>query len=155
MIKYLSKYLVAFILTAVIFLTGVMVAINTEKVFGTVEFVSSGSRATSTYYATVSKAGGSVLLKGRTSAVPGGGTLSGVLENLIVMGGSKTGTVSFYDATTSDVTLRLGQRATTSIILAEFPGGIASTTFEMNMEFKTGLLMVVTGIPATSTVTWK
>lgn len=157
--KDFIKVLAFMVVGGAMFMAAIFLVEKTRFASATVDNTSAGSEATSTYYASVSSAatGGCVILKGATStfAGPANGRMSGVLENLIVPGGPKGGSIFFYDATTSNINLRTGNQASSSILLEEFPAGIATTTYMLNRTFKTGLLMCVVGTPSTSTVTWK
>lgn len=113
--------------------------------------VSEAYLSTTTPYAgQINGVGGVVLLKGNTT-----GNANGVLGSVVVTGGPKGGTIALYDATTSDVTKRLGNLSTSSITLVEIPAGTASTTYVLDSNFNTGLLLVTTGSVATTTITWK
>lgn len=79
----------------------------------------------------------------------------GILGSIIVTGGPKSGSFSLYDATTSDVNLRTGNKATSSIFLADIPAGTATTTYVFDTTFTTGLLLVTSGSVPTTTITWK
>jgi hypothetical protein len=82
-------------------------------------------------------------------------TKSGQLVTLVVTK-TDTGTVSFYNATTSDITKRTGGVATSTILIANFPTGATAGTYNFsNASFSNGLLMVTTAGFASSTITWK
>ena len=73
----------------------------------------------------------------------------------VVITGDNTGTLTVYNATTSDVTKRTGNKATSSIIIADFPGSAPEGTYTFDAEFTDGLLLVTSGSAPTSTVTWR
>ena len=77
----------------------------------------------------------------------------GSLAQVTVLG-ANTGTMTFYDATTSNATLRAGATSTLPII-AEFPANIAAGTYTFDARFINGLLLVVQGTPATSSVMFR
>lgn len=80
---------------------------------------------------------------------------TGMLGSVHVLG-TGTGQLVFIDATTSDVTKRTGNLATTSIILAWYPNITSTSSIAFNLGFKRGLLVNYTGtIPATSTITYR
>lgn len=81
-------------------------------------------------------------------------TGAGSLGSVIITG-DNTGLITFYNATTSDVNLRTGNTATSAITVADFPASSPEGTYTFDAVFTTGLLMVTTGTPATSTVTWR
>jgi hypothetical protein len=66
-----------------------------------------------------------------------------------------TGTLSFYNATTSNINLRAAKFATSTILLATFPTGATVGTYQFDLQFSEGLLVVSTGNPASTTITWK
>ena len=69
--------------------------------------------------------------------------------------GSLGGNFEFYDATTTDVNLRTGNLATSTIFLGSFPNNIATGTYLMDINFARGLTMVWTagGTVASTTIT--
>jgi hypothetical protein len=81
-------------------------------------------------------------------------TGQGALGSLVITG-DNTGTITFYNATTSDVTKRTGQKATSSITIADFPASSPEGTYTFDASFADGLLVVTTGAPATSTITYR
>ena len=81
----------------------------------------------------------------------GAGTLASV-----VITGANTGVMNFYDATTTDVSKRTGNTATSSILIASFPTNIAAGTYTLDTEFSTALLVeLYSGAFATSTITYR
>ena len=66
-----------------------------------------------------------------------------------------TGELGIFDATTTNVTKRTGNLATSSIILAWYPAGFGTTTNAFNLEFKRGLLIDYTTGVATSTISYR
>lgn len=80
----------------------------------------------------------------------GGGALGSV-----VVTGATTGTISIYDATTSDSTKRTGQTASTSLLLASFPASAAAGTYTFDRLYFRGLLIEITGTTPTSTITFR
>jgi hypothetical protein len=82
-------------------------------------------------------------------------TGSGALGSFVITG-ANTGVVNFYDATTTNVSLRTGSVATSSILLASFPASTVAGTYTLDVRYSTGLLIdVPTGTVATSTVTYR
>ncbi len=73
----------------------------------------------------------------------------------VVITGDNTGTITFYNATTSNVSARTGNVATSSILIADFPASSPEGTYTFDVTYTTGLLMITSGAPATSTVTWR
>lgn len=61
--------------------------------------------------------------------------------NVLASGG---GSLSIYDATTSDLTLRSASQATSSIRLADFPTSPTNGSYHFDVEFKRGLLITYT-----------
>lgn len=75
--------------------------------------------------------------------------------NSVNITGKNTGLLTFYNATTSDITKRTGQVATSSILIADFPTNAPEGTYTFDAEFSNGLLMIGSGAIATSTVTYR
>lgn len=74
----------------------------------------------------------------------------------VVITGANTGIVNLYDATTTDVNKRTGQKATSTILIASLPASLAAGTYVFDMVFTDGLLLdVVSGSIATSTITYR
>ena len=80
---------------------------------------------------------------------------TGMLGSVHILG-SGTGQLAFYNSTTSDITKRTGNFATTSIILAWFPNITATSSIPFNVEFTNGLLVDYTGtVTPTTTITYR
>lgn len=73
----------------------------------------------------------------------------------VTVTGANTGIVAFYDATTSDVSKRTGQKATSTITIAQFPASVAANTYTFDAQFNTGLLIVTSGVAPTTTITYR
>lgn len=72
----------------------------------------------------------------------------------VVISKTDTGTMAFYDATTSDITLR-NNIATSTLLVAFFPASPTVGTYVYDRTLNNGLLMVVTASAASTTVTWR
>lgn len=86
------------------------------------------------------------------------GTTSPVAGSLgsVVITGANTGIWHLYDATTTDVNKRTGNRATSTILLATFPASIAAGTYTFDAQYNHGLLLDYTsGIMPTTTITYR
>ena len=77
---------------------------------------------------------------------------TGVLGSVNVLK-SGAGILTILDATTTDVTKRLGNIATSSLILAEFPASPTAGSYHFDIEFKRGFLVdyTTTGTGVSST----
>ena len=73
----------------------------------------------------------------------------------VIITGANTGTLNFYNATTSDVSLRTGQKATSTILIASFPGSTAAGTYTFDVQVTDGLYIDILGLAATSTITFR
>jgi hypothetical protein len=74
----------------------------------------------------------------------------------VIITGAGTGIWNIYNATTSDVTKRTGNVATTSILLASFPASATAGTYTFDVTYTTGLLVELeSGVMATSTITFR
>ncbi len=81
-------------------------------------------------------------------------TTGGMLGSVVITGVT-TGTISIYDATTSDITKRTGGLASSSILLAAFPASATAGTYTFDRNFYTGLYVSITGIVPTTTITYR
>ena len=73
-----------------------------------------------------------------------------------VITGAETGVVNFYDATTTDITLRDSSKATSTLLMASFPASTVVGTYVFDVIFRDGLLMFVEqGNMPTTTITWR
>lgn len=73
----------------------------------------------------------------------------------VTITGANTGLMSLYDATTSDATKRAASMATSSILIADFPASAAAGTYTFDARFTNGLLLVSSGLVATSSIMYK
>ncbi len=73
----------------------------------------------------------------------------GVFGSVIITG-TGTGTINFYDATST-----AAGTLTATTTLASFPASTAVGTYVFDIQYTKGLVMEVIGSVATSTVTWK
>lgn len=85
---------------------------------------------------------------------PGGlaSTTTGTLGSVNVLEAG-VGTLTIYDATTTDVNLRAATYSTSSIRLADFPTAPTEASYHFDIEFKRGLLVdyTTTGTGVSST----
>lgn len=101
------------------------------------------------YQATTTGAGSSI-----TAAVNVVKETSGTLGS-VVFTTPTVGIVEIYNATTSNVNLRTGNTASSSILIAHFPAGTGTSTVTFDTAFSKGLLMVFKGTVSSSTVTYR
>lgn len=81
----------------------------------------------------------------------GGGTFGS-----LVITGANTGIINIYDATTTSVLKRTGNKATSTIHIASIPASAAANTFTFDVQFNTGLLIDLdTGLMPTTTITYR
>lgn len=74
----------------------------------------------------------------------------------VVITGAAAGVLNFYDATTSDVTKRASQFASSSILIASLPASLAAGTYVFDSQYNYGLLVVLSsGTMPTSTITYR
>ena len=82
-------------------------------------------------------------------------TGGGSLGNVIITG-ANTGVLNFYDATTTNINLRTGQTATSSILLFSVPASAVAGEFVIDAQFTTGLTYdLFGGIMPTTTITYR
>lgn len=78
----------------------------------------------------------------------------GVLGSVVITA-ANTGTLIFYDATTTDSTLRDGSQATTTITIAQFNASPTVGTYTFDMVVNRGLIVQAIGTAPTTTITYK
>ncbi len=78
----------------------------------------------------------------------------GMLGSYVITG-ANTGTVNFYDATTTNINNRTNNTSTSSILIASFPTNVAAGTYVFDTSVTQGLIAVVSGTAATGTITYK
>jgi len=139
------------ILTSMVLILSSMLAVVTqEKASSTFGSVTVGNE----YFSTTTSAA-SVLpiinnLTGNTAP------RQGTFGSIILTGSVAGGNIDFFDATTTNVNLRTGQNATSTLILASIPTGAPAGTYTYDSIYKHGILMVTSGVNnSTTTVTWR
>jgi hypothetical protein len=73
----------------------------------------------------------------------------------VVITGANTGTINFYDATTTNKSKRTGQTATSSILIASIPPSLVAGTYVFDVPFNTALLVDVAGTMPTTTILYR
>lgn len=104
-------------------------------------------------YATTTAASGATYAKPTYWLIKGGpGSFSQVVQ---LKAGTAGGDIALYDATTTNVSLRTGQLATSSIFIASIPTDLAVGTYTFDANFRWGLLAVTTGTVGTTTILYR
>ena len=88
----------------------------------------------------------------------GNSCVSGALARVTVTGaGAAPGITKFWDATTTDATLRADTYSSSTIFLAQLPTAAAANTYDFDLTFNCGLIYEYTGSGATptSTIMWR
>lgn len=151
--KHILAFSIALVLTIAVGVVTLMLQ-KADKVSAQTQSPIGYMSTTTPYAGQINGVGGQLLLKGTTTAAYAAYN-SGVLRSVTITGGPKGGTIQFFDATTSNVQLRTGNKATSTILLMEIPAGSASSTYPCNCNFNTGLLLSTSGSVPTSTITWE
>ena len=74
----------------------------------------------------------------------------------LVITGAATGVINFYDATTTNVNSRTGNKATSTIHIASIPASLAAGTYVFDHEFTDGLFLDLdSGTMPTTTITYR
>jgi len=108
----------------------------------TAEYTATSTAGSTGYGATIT---GSQIIRS------GAGTLGSV-----VITGANTGIVNIYNATTSNVSKRTGQPATSTILIASIPASAAAGTYTFDVTFSTGLYVdLISGVMPTTTITFR
>src|SRR3990167_8742434 len=79
---------------------------------------------------------------------------TGVLGSVNILKQPSSGTLTIYDATTTDATQR-APMATTSLILAAFPANATTSSYHFDIEFTRGLLIDYTATVVDSTISYR
>jgi hypothetical protein len=80
----------------------------------------------------------------------------GALGQVVVLGTPTGFTHNFYNATTSDVNKRTGNKATSTILLTSIPLTATVGTYTFDLVFSDGLLLETVGTAAgTTTIMWR
>lgn len=81
-------------------------------------------------------------------------TNTGTLGSVIITGAG-AGEVDFYDATTSNVSLRAASMSSTTQLIASIPANAAAGTYTFDASYFNGLLVEIIGTAPTSTITYR
>lgn len=134
----------------IIFLAGALVAVASWLVGQSTQVKTQplGSvSASSEYHATTTSTG---RFTAQTSITTTGGALGSV-----IITGAATGVINLYDATTTNVALRTGQKATSTILVATFPASTAAGTYTFDEILYDGLFIDIIGTMPTTTITYR
>lgn len=142
--NYKNIIAVALLLLAVTF--AMLVVQEPNNVHGSIrvgdEYFATSTAASTVYGATITA---------DTLVKRGQGSL-----NAVVVLGANTGVVNIYDATTTSVLARTGNKATSTILLASLPASLAAGTYTFDLIFTDGLYFdIVSGNMPTTTVTYR
>ena len=78
----------------------------------------------------------------------------GAVGNVTITGAA-AGAIRLYNATTTNINLRTSQKATSSILIADFPNSTVAGTYVVDAAFSDGLIIDILGTIPTTTVTWR
>lgn len=144
----LKKISLVFIITSALFVTAVLI--------GTFSRVEASTPSEASDYLATSTAASTVY-----GAFTSGRSLTGLTKKSgsfgsVVITGANTGVVNIYDATTTDVTKRTNNRATSTILLASFPASTVAGTYTFDAVYTDGLFVELnSGTMPTSTITYR
>lgn len=145
-----SKLVLPAIIMAMIFTAFALALVfenNTKVALGSTimgnDYLSTTTAASTAYGTTIT---GDALIK------TGSGSFGG-----FIVTGATAGIVNFYDATTTDVTKRTGNKATSSILITSLPASLAAGDYTgYDVTFSTGLYIdLVSGTMPTTTVKFR
>jgi len=142
-----TKLVLALFITSVLFISALLLGNSFVQVAG----ASTPSEA-SDYTATSTAASGGygAFTTGRRLK-PGAGSFGS-----IVITGANTGVINVYNATTTDVNKRTGQKATSTILIASIPASTAAGTYVFDASYTDGLYIdLVSGNMPTTTITYR
>lgn len=142
-----TKLVLALFITSVLFLLALLLGNS----FVQVAVASTPSEA-SDYIATSTAANSlyGAFTTGRRLK-PGAGSFGS-----IVITGANTGIVNIYNATTTNINLRTGNKATSTILIASIPASTAAGTYVFDASYTDGLYIdLVSGSMPTTTITYR
>lgn len=141
LIKTFQYGFVVLAVLAVAYLMSVQ-SIAEASVSVTDEYMATSTATNAVYGATVT--GSSVIRTG-----------TGSLGSFVITG-ANTGIINFYDATTTDINKRTGNKATSTILIANFPASVAAGVYTFDAVYSTALYIdLIAGNMATGTVTYR
>jgi len=74
----------------------------------------------------------------------------------VVITGANTGVVNIYDATTTDITQRTGNKASSTILIASLPASLVAGDYIFDIALSTGLYVdLVSGNMPTTTISFR
>ncbi len=73
----------------------------------------------------------------------------------VVITGAAAGSMTFYNATTTNPNFRNAIYSSSSILLADFPNSVAAGTYTFDVDAPVGLVVVFSGTEPTSTITYR
>lgn len=112
-----------------------------------------GAVVTGSEYTSTSTAQNSVY-----GAITGPGRIKSGFGSLgtIVITGANTGIINLYDATTTDVTKRTGNVATSTILIASIPSSLVAGDYVYDVSLSYGLYLdLVSGNMPTTTISYR
>lgn len=136
------------VLLAAILLVGVFIASYLGS-FRTLPAIGSVTQGND-YYSTSTRTANGVAMAG-TQLIKGS---SGALGSVVITGAA-VGSITFYDATTSDVTKRAATMSSTSIQIADVTFSLVAGTYVFDVAYGRGLLAVLNSTAPTTTITYR
>jgi len=73
----------------------------------------------------------------------------------VIITGAAAGVMNFYDATTTNSSLRDSSQATSSLLIASFPTSAAVGVYTFDQIVKRGLVVDIIGTMPTTTITYR
>lgn len=144
----IAKYSFGTLAFCLVILAGILILSHNKKTADA--SITQGSE----YYATSSSPSAYIGTKQEVLVKKGYGSLATVL---VSVAGAADGFLEFYDATTSDSTLRDSTQATSSIFLFSIPNTMTAGAYSIDVQYARGLLMRYSGggTRASSTVMYR
>lgn len=73
----------------------------------------------------------------------------------VTITGAAAGQINLWNATTSDVNLRTGNKASSTLLIMTIPVSAAAGKYGDDVAFTTGLMIEILGTAPTSTIPWR
>lgn len=136
------KYVLTVILTTIVLFTGIKIGDVKEE--NLVNLGIQGGLASTGIFRAPNQSGNLDNIK----------TSGGVLDSVVITGAS-TGVLNFYDATTTNASIRFPQATSSLQVVASFPASTAANSYLVNVAFTNGLITGIIGTTPTTTITYR
>ncbi len=136
------KYILTVILTTLVLFTGTKLANNKQE--NEINLRGQADIASTGIFRAQNQSGNLDNIK----------TYGGILDKVVITGAA-TGVINFYDATTTNASIRFPQATSSLRVIASFPASTAADSYPVNVAFTNGLISEIIGTTPTTTITYR